>query len=254
MQANINLEISLPNNIKILNKHIELLKAVDKFKSITKAAKYVGISYKNAWDSIDTINKGLKEPLILRLEGNKKNSGSELSKYALNLIEKYDKLQTLQTDFLQKLTQDRDFDSINLSNLNSINMSARNQLEATIKDIKDYALNSSIILKITDNEAITALITLKSKQNLKLEIGKKVLLAFKSCSVSINKNISENNTLNGVIKEVKIGSTCAEITLKTKSNKIITATISKDYALDMRLCVGDNISYGINPNAIIICV
>lgn len=48
MKADINLELYLDLKIKISKKHINLLKAVEKTKSITKAAQAVDISYKSA--------------------------------------------------------------------------------------------------------------------------------------------------------------------------------------------------------------
>ena len=76
MKADVSLELFLDSGVSVLAKHIELLKAVEHTKSITKAAEYVGISYKNAWDSLDALNNRSDEPLIARAEGNKKNSGA----------------------------------------------------------------------------------------------------------------------------------------------------------------------------------
>jgi len=86
MKADVSLELFLDSGVSVLAKHIELLKAVEHTKSITKAAEYVGISYKNAWDSLDALNNRSDEPLIARAEGNKKNSGSELTPYGKKMI------------------------------------------------------------------------------------------------------------------------------------------------------------------------
>ncbi len=102
MKADINLELFLGEDTQVLAKHITLLKAIKETKSITKAAEFVGISYKNAWDCLDTINNKSSKPLIIRADGNKKNSGSELSEYANKLIKIYDAILETQKDFLQK--------------------------------------------------------------------------------------------------------------------------------------------------------
>ena len=44
MKADVSLELFLDSGVSVLAKHIELLKAVEHTKSITKAAEYVGIS------------------------------------------------------------------------------------------------------------------------------------------------------------------------------------------------------------------
>ena len=66
MKADINLELFLGEDTQVLAKHIALLKAIKETKSITKAAEVVGISYKNAWDCLDTINNKSSKPLIIR--------------------------------------------------------------------------------------------------------------------------------------------------------------------------------------------
>ena len=48
---------------------IELLRAIVDKGSITHAAKAVGISYKSAWDAIDTMNTLAGEPLVARSAG-----------------------------------------------------------------------------------------------------------------------------------------------------------------------------------------
>lgn len=45
---------------------IALLDAIGQTGSITAAAKAVGLSYKAAWDAIDTMNNLAGEPLVVR--------------------------------------------------------------------------------------------------------------------------------------------------------------------------------------------
>ena len=48
---------------------IALLEKIDQLGSITRAAKAIGISYKNAWDLINMINNLADQPLVERLTG-----------------------------------------------------------------------------------------------------------------------------------------------------------------------------------------
>ncbi|MCC7059524.1 MAG: winged helix-turn-helix domain-containing protein, partial [Burkholderiaceae bacterium] len=50
---------------------IALLEAIHSEGSITRAARKVGLSYKAAWDAIDTMNNLAAEPLVTRVTGGK---------------------------------------------------------------------------------------------------------------------------------------------------------------------------------------
>ena len=53
------------NNKSFLGKgRIELLKNIEKYGSISKAAKEMKMSYKAAWDAIDIINKLAKKVVV----------------------------------------------------------------------------------------------------------------------------------------------------------------------------------------------
>jgi len=58
---------------------IDLLEKIDELGSITKAAQAVGISYKTAWDQINTINNLAEKPLVERLTGGKGGGGTSLT-------------------------------------------------------------------------------------------------------------------------------------------------------------------------------
>jgi len=58
---------------------IDLLEKIDELGSITKAAQAVGISYKTAWDQINTINNLAEKPLVDRLTGGKGGGGTSLT-------------------------------------------------------------------------------------------------------------------------------------------------------------------------------
>lgn len=180
MKADVSLELFLDSGVSVLAKHIELLKAVEHTKSITKAAEYVGISYKNAWDSLDALNNRSDEPLIARAEGNKKNSGSELTPYGKKMIALYDAMLESQKIFLEKVCSNINVDTNEILNLQrmSMSLSARNQLSCEITDVKTGAVNSQISAKLSNGEILRANVTVESEKNLNLKVGKKSRIYF----------------------------------------------------------------------------
>lgn len=72
---------------------IKLLKEIDKSGSISKAAKAMNMSYKKAWDLVNSMNKSAGEPVVLRSIGGKNGGGSAISEKGQYLIQYYTGLQ-----------------------------------------------------------------------------------------------------------------------------------------------------------------
>src|SRR5512136_445665 len=68
---------------------IALLEKIDEFGSITRAAKALGISYKNAWDTINAINNLSEKPLFIRMTGGKSGGGTSLTEEGREVIRTY---------------------------------------------------------------------------------------------------------------------------------------------------------------------
>ncbi len=68
---------------------IGLLAAIGETGSITSAAKAVGMSYKGAWDAVDTMNNLAGEPLVVRSTGGKGGGGTTLTPRAVKLIDTF---------------------------------------------------------------------------------------------------------------------------------------------------------------------
>ncbi|MFC1807460.1 winged helix-turn-helix domain-containing protein [Candidatus Omnitrophota bacterium] len=71
----------------------EIFKLIDRHKSINKAAKEMGISYRHTWSYITEIEKRMGVKLIERIKGGKGGGGSRLTDHALKLMERFDRLK-----------------------------------------------------------------------------------------------------------------------------------------------------------------
>ena len=65
---------------------IKLLKAIESTGSISKAAKSINMSYKKAWNLIDSINKNGMAPSVVKNTGGTGGGGAELTPYGKKLI------------------------------------------------------------------------------------------------------------------------------------------------------------------------
>lgn len=81
---------------------IDLLKRIDEFGSISKAAKSMSMSYKKAWELVNSMNTNFSEPLVVGSVGGVNGGGSELSDSARQLIEVFNELEAENRKFLEE--------------------------------------------------------------------------------------------------------------------------------------------------------
>lgn len=71
----------------------ELLKAIQKEGSLSKAAQQMHMSYKKAWDIVQRLNQHSVEALVIMKKGGQHGGGAEITPHALKIIEEYENLQ-----------------------------------------------------------------------------------------------------------------------------------------------------------------
>ena len=80
---------------------VVLLERIRDYGSITKAAKSMGMSYRNAWELVASMNKLAEKPLVNRFSGGKGGGGTFLTKYGENAISLFWKLRSELISFLK---------------------------------------------------------------------------------------------------------------------------------------------------------
>ena len=68
---------------------IVLLERIQQFGSISQAAKSMGMSYKHAWDLVDSINRQADQPLVSKSSGGKRGGGTTLTERGIQAIAAY---------------------------------------------------------------------------------------------------------------------------------------------------------------------
>ncbi|MGB3751752.1 MAG: molybdenum-binding protein, partial [Arcobacteraceae bacterium] len=73
----------------LLEKRILLIGYIEELGSISKAAKRVPMSYKSAWDAIDTINNLSPTIVVEKSTGGAGGGGAVVTDYGKNLVQTY---------------------------------------------------------------------------------------------------------------------------------------------------------------------
>ena len=81
---------------------VHLLKAIQEMGSLSKAAKSLHISYKKAWQLLDSVNKSAKNPVTINSIGGKGGGGAELTEYGESLVLVFDEINKDCWEFLDK--------------------------------------------------------------------------------------------------------------------------------------------------------
>ena len=77
---------------------IKLLEAIEEHGSISKAAASIKLSYKKAWNLIDSMNSSTGTPLIITSTGGSGGGGTSLTDKAKQIIKQYKEARkTLET-------------------------------------------------------------------------------------------------------------------------------------------------------------
>jgi molybdate transport system regulatory protein len=81
---------------------VVLLERIAEFGSISKAAKSMGMSYRHAWELVDSINRQAGRPLVETSVGGKKGGGTKLTEAGREAVEGFWNIYKKFKHFLTK--------------------------------------------------------------------------------------------------------------------------------------------------------
>ncbi len=126
-----------------------------------------------------------------------------------------------------------------------MNISARNQIVATVASVEKGSVNASVTLKTPQGTELKAVITNQSVEALALEAGQNVTAFFKASHVLIAvgsaANISARNKLLGSVSKITRGAVNSEVDIKLAGGDIIVAIITNEAVSDLALKEGGEV-------------
>ena len=81
---------------------VALLEKIKEYGSITDAAKSMKMSYRQAWEQVDAMNKQADKPLVIKNSGGIGGGGTQLTKEGEKMIHLYCNLQKNFNEFLKR--------------------------------------------------------------------------------------------------------------------------------------------------------
>ena len=247
MNISSNLTLEIFKQPFLLEKRIELLIAIKNTGSISKAAKEVPMSYKAAWEAIESMNNLSIKPIVQKETGGVGGGGTKLTEYGENLITSYEVLKSEQKKFLENLTKRTDINTGILKDIRKLSMqiSARNQISGIIEKIDYENVNAQIHVKLKSGYTLISIITNSACNNLDLKISDEIVVLFKSSTVLISNdislNISARNKLKGEITQINLGEINSEVIIDIGNEEKLAAVITTTSIKDLDLKVGTQV-------------
>ncbi len=256
-----NLWLNRAENKFLGGDRINLLEKIDELGSITKAAKAVGISYKNAWDTVNLINNMAEKPLVDRLAGGKGGGGTSLTAAGKMIVTQYKTIQEEHRKFLDNL-ESRLGDTGSLYQFLrriSMKVSARNTFAGVVTNITKGAVNAEVTLTLKGGAKLTAVVTNGAIENLGLSNGNEAYAIVKSSSIIIGTDLqdaklSARNMFVGTVTRIIEGPVNTEVNIEIGGGNTISAVITHDSAVHLELKVGGHACALFKASSVIIGV
>jgi molybdate transport system regulatory protein len=157
----------------------EILSAIGKEHSISRAAEKTGMSYRYVWNYIKEVQQALKEPVVETFKGGKDGGGgAELTKLGKALVEEYKAAE----DYLSLVLSAK-----GKLEVKGLKLSARNQFKGKIVSIEKGVITAKVKVEVTVPITVTAVITKDAVEDLNLKVGDEVTAIMKSTEVMIAK-------------------------------------------------------------------
>lgn len=157
----------------------KILEAIDAEKSLSKAAKKTGMSYRYVWNYIRTIEKIAQQAIIETHKGGKTGGGgAELTDFGKSLLKEYKLVEA----YVGELLGDENYwEAIGLK------ISARNHLKGTVKSVEKSEIVSKVKIEVKTPVTITAVISTEAVNELDIKTGDTVEAVVKATEVMIAK-------------------------------------------------------------------
>jgi molybdate transport system regulatory protein len=212
---------------------VALLAGVAACGSITRAARSLGMSYKAAWDAIDSMNNLAGEPLVQRLVGGRGGGGTRLTPRGERLVENFRLIEHEHRRFIEQLGQQATgiADDYLLVRRMSMKSSARNQFYGIVTRVNRGAVNDEVELEVAGGVKLVAVVTHDSVEELDLEQGSEVFALVKASSIILvadgeGARFSARNHLRGLVARVRPGAVSSEVVIELPAGPTLAAVIT----------------------------
>lgn len=205
------------------DKRIDILRGIARTGSISQAARDAAVSYKAAWQAIDTLTNLAGVPLVQRAVGGAGGGGALLTAQGAHLLELAQALDAARQEVHARWAQRGTAGGAVGAGLDTtltrlaVRTSMRNQLPATIDAMTATGRIVRVVMQLGDAGRIAARITQESAELLGLQPGMPAIALCKATAVRIERfdaaRRSPANRLAGTVASTARGESGDELAM-----------------------------------------
>lgn len=202
------------------DKRLDILRRIDAAGSISEAARAAGVSYKAAWQAIETLSNLAGTALVEKVVGGSGGGGAQLTATGRRLLEVADRLAAARSAVLAGLASAGD--EVRGSGLLALGLrtSMRNQLPCTVSSLAVSGGAVLVTLALSDDSTLRSRITSESAELLGLKAGLPLIALCKATAVTVGADFAASagsNLLAGTISRATPASDDREVSLRLAS-------------------------------------
>ena len=243
------------------SRRIKLLEKIEEHGSISQASKAAGMSYKGAWDAVNSMNNLADKPLTVNVTGGRSGGGTFLTEEGRSLIQMFRMVEMEHGRALLnigKTTEDMER-ALNLMRRISMRISAKNICYGKVCDIRIESLLAEICIELKSGHLIHSIITAESVETLGLVVGEGAYAVIKASAVLMSSDagglkISAGNLLSGRVVSIRTDDVMGEVVLDIGGGDTLTATVTAGGARSLGVKEGDAACAIIDASNVIIGV
>ena len=234
----------------MVDKRLDILRRIHETGSISEAARSAGVSYKAAWQAIETLSNLTGSPLVEKAVGGVKGGGTRLTPVGLQVVDLATRLAAARAQVLANFEAEHFPELANLS-ASTLRTSMRNHLPSIISKVEHGPARVRVYLKIDEENTVRATLTEESAQLMGLKQGMKVLALSKATAVEVAAHIPPSagcNLLKGTIVRMSRAEKGGEVTLRLAGGLSLVGFSRRNHGLH----VGDTAEANLSAQSIVI--
>ncbi|MFM2484733.1 TOBE domain-containing protein [Celerinatantimonas yamalensis] len=258
------LQLQISGHPLVSEQRICLLEAIERHGSLNAAAKALPMSYKAAWDALDTMNNLAEQPLVIRQSGGRHGGGTLLTSAGRQLIRIY---RALQLEYQHSLAQlralvqaqpDLQLDQVRrMLRQMHFQSSARNQFSGKVIALRQHGVNAQVVIGAGDDFELKASVTSESVSELMLTPGTQVLALIKAPQLKVYRldaltRRPANNYVGEIIRMLPDARHC-QLSIAVGQHKRLGALITQARSQQLALQLGQTVGVGFSPASVVLC-
>lgn len=235
---------------QMVDKRINILRRIHETGSISEAARLANVSYKAAWQAIETLSNLAGSPLVQKAVGGSKGGGTVLTATGITVLELSERLIQAREKVLAEFANRATPELIPISGY-SLKTSMRNQFPVILESIARGPAKVRLQLRIDGINIIKASLTQESAQLLGLSAGMRVLALCKATSVEIAQSCEAKrgaSVISGVVIRAARQEKGGEVTLRLPSGASLVGFARAGHGLKL----GDRAQALISAQAVVV--